>query len=84
VENGPQEVCDCRSSVDLFLTDFDQINVLSWMTRTALEIIGQTGFGYSFDPLAEDGNDHIFSKSVKELMYALDWTLLISRTKYIF
>jgi hypothetical protein len=39
------------------------------MTRTALELIGQSGLGYSFDPLTEDGNDHIFTKSVKELVY---------------
>jgi len=40
------------------------------MTRTALELIGQSGLGYSFDPLTEDGNDHIFSELVKELVYA--------------
>ena len=39
------------------------------MTRTALELIGQSGYGYSFDSLTEDRNDHIFSKSVKELVY---------------
>ena len=57
------------SSVDLFVTVCDKIDVLSWMSRTALELIGQSGFGYSFDPLTEDGHDHIFSKSVKELVY---------------
>ena len=39
------------------------------MTRTAFELIGQSGFGHSFDPLTEDGNQHIFSKSAKELVY---------------
>jgi len=39
------------------------------MTRTASELIGQSGFGYSFDPLTDDVNQHIFSKSAKELMY---------------
>ena len=39
------------------------------MTRTALELIGQNGLGYSFDPLTEDGNNHIFSKSAQELVY---------------
>ena len=66
MENGPQEVSDRRFSVDLFL---NKIEVLSWMTRTALELIGQSGLGYSFDPLTEDGDKHIFSKSVKELVY---------------
>ena len=43
--------------------------MLSWMSRTALELIGQSGLGYSFDPLTEDSNQHIFSKSAKELVY---------------
>ena len=57
---------------------FDKIDVLSWMIRTALELIGQSGLGYSFDPLTEDGNDHIFSKSVKEVVYVrLDIAVLV-------
>jgi hypothetical protein len=39
------------------------------MARTALELIGQCGLGYSFDPLTEEGDKHIFSKSTKEFMY---------------
>jgi len=34
---------------------------LFWMTRTALELIGQSGLGYSFDPLTEDGVPHPYS-----------------------
>ena len=30
------------------------VNILGWMGRTALELIGQGGLGYSFDPLTED------------------------------
>ena len=51
------------------IKNFDKIEVLSWMTRTALELIGQSGFGYSFDSLTEDGKQHIFSKAIKELSY---------------
>ena len=57
------------ASVDPLVTVFEKIDILSWTTRTALELIGQSGLGYSFDPLTEDGNDHIFSKSAKELVY---------------
>ena len=39
------------------------------MTRTALELIGQSGLGYSFDPLTDDGDKHVFSKAVKQLVY---------------
>ncbi|KAI0789215.1 cytochrome P450 [Abortiporus biennis] len=30
------------------------VDVLNWMGRTALELIGQGGLGYSFDPLVEE------------------------------
>ncbi|KAL1946306.1 hypothetical protein VTO73DRAFT_15433 [Trametes versicolor] len=33
------------------------IDVLGWMSRAALELIGQGGIGYSFDPLVEDVSD---------------------------
>jgi hypothetical protein len=28
--------------------------MVQWMTRTSLEVLGQSALGYSFDPLAED------------------------------
>jgi len=33
------------------------IDVLNWLSRTALELIGQGGLGYSFDPLVSDEPD---------------------------
>ena len=50
------------------------------MSRTALELIGQSGLGYSFDPLREDEEKHIFSKSTKGLVY-VRWAFLFSRTE---
>ncbi|KAF5360934.1 hypothetical protein D9756_005077 [Leucocoprinus leucothites] len=45
-----------------------EIDILHWMTRTALELIGQSGMGYSFDSL-ENGADsedlHSYSRSLK-------------------
>lgn len=29
----------------------------TWMTRASLELIGQAGLGYSFDPLSRDSKD---------------------------
>jgi len=46
-----------------------QIDVLSWMTRTALELVGQSGLGYSFDNLTEDEIPHRYTQSAKQLMY---------------
>ncbi|KAF5313458.1 hypothetical protein D9611_008461 [Ephemerocybe angulata] len=46
-------------------------DVLHWMTRTALELIGQGGVGYSFDTLTEDSKEHPFSSSLKRLIPAV-------------
>ncbi|KAJ4474883.1 cytochrome P450 [Lentinula aciculospora] len=48
-----------------------QIDILSWMGRTALEIIGQAGLGYSFDPLSDEESAHPYSQMIKELFPAL-------------
>ncbi|KAJ3573311.1 hypothetical protein NP233_g2501 [Leucocoprinus birnbaumii] len=36
-----------------------QIDVLSGLSRATLEIIGETGFGYKFDSLSEDGRNEL-------------------------
>ncbi|KAI0648492.1 cytochrome P450 [Trametes meyenii] len=41
-----------------------EIDVLGWMGRTALELIGQGGLGHSFDPLTRDVADE-FADAVK-------------------
>ncbi|EKM49765.1 uncharacterized protein PHACADRAFT_265429 [Phanerochaete carnosa HHB-10118-sp] len=44
-----------------------EVNVIEWTCRTALELIGQGGLGYSFDPLvASSTND--FGVALKEFM----------------
>ncbi|KAI0716435.1 cytochrome P450 [Earliella scabrosa] len=40
------------------------VDILGWMGRGALELIGQTGIGYSFDPLTEDVAD-AYAEAVK-------------------
>ncbi|EKM49762.1 uncharacterized protein PHACADRAFT_131561 [Phanerochaete carnosa HHB-10118-sp] len=42
-----------------------EINLIEWMARTALELIGQGGLGYSFDPLVSDFNNE-FGAALKE------------------
>ncbi|KAF9064449.1 cytochrome P450 [Rhodocollybia butyracea] len=56
-----------------------EIDLLSWMTRTALELIGQSGFGYSFDNMVDDVPKHRYSIVIKELMPSLA-RLSIART----
>ncbi|TFK29213.1 cytochrome P450 [Coprinopsis marcescibilis] len=45
-----------------------EINVLSWMSRTALELIGQSGLGTTFDSLEPDSSPHPFYNSLQNLM----------------
>ncbi|KAI8969791.1 cytochrome P450 [Trametes punicea] len=42
------------------------IDMMNWMSRTALELIGQSGIGHSFDPLTEDVAD-AYAEAVKTL-----------------
>jgi len=39
-----------------------------WVTRTALELIGQSGLGYSFDPLTENHDTaNPYAQAIKKL-----------------
>jgi len=46
------------------------IDMMRWMGRTALELIGQGGLGYSFDPLIEDKKND-FGDAMKNLFPVL-------------
>ncbi|EFI26780.1 hypothetical protein CC1G_15703 [Coprinopsis cinerea okayama7 len=58
--------------------DHTQIDILSWSTRTALELIGQSGLGYSFDTLESDTPEHPFSTAIRGFAQLLN-TFTISR-----
>ncbi|KIK69207.1 hypothetical protein GYMLUDRAFT_35277 [Collybiopsis luxurians FD-317 M1] len=45
-----------------------EIDLLGWMARTALELIGQSGFGYSFDNMEDDVPKHKYSIVIKDLV----------------
>lgn len=45
-----------------------ETDVLKWMGRAALELVGQGTLGYSFDPLVED-SDNDFAAAVKSFLY---------------
>ncbi|KAJ3767707.1 cytochrome P450 [Lentinula raphanica] len=44
-----------------------EIDMLSWLGRTAFELIGQAGLGYSFDPMTDEESAHPFSGVMKSL-----------------
>ncbi|EKM49764.1 uncharacterized protein PHACADRAFT_265422 [Phanerochaete carnosa HHB-10118-sp] len=47
--------------------DFGEVNVMEWMCRTALELIGQGGLGYSFDSLVANSTNE-FGIALKEFI----------------
>ncbi|RDB26333.1 hypothetical protein Hypma_006808 [Hypsizygus marmoreus] len=58
-----------RTAITTKVADGPQeIDMLRWMTRIALELIGRSGLGYSFDSLVDDSDVHPYSVSVKELI----------------
>ncbi|KAI3607142.1 cytochrome p 450 [Moniliophthora roreri] len=44
-----------------------EVDMSSWMSRTALELIGQAGLGYSFDDLEENTRKDPFAHAIKAL-----------------
>ncbi|PIL33302.1 cytochrome P450 [Ganoderma sinense ZZ0214-1] len=57
-----------RTAIESRVRDGPQkLDVVSWMGRTALEIIGQSGLGYSFDPLVANAKDE-YTEAVKSFI----------------
>ena len=44
-----------------------EVDMFHWMARTALELIGQGGLGYSFDPLTSDRHD-VLGEALRNFM----------------
>ena len=65
-----------RTAIETHLKDGPQsLDILEWMGRTALELVGQGGLGYSFDPLVAESHDE-FAEAVKSFVYVLQSTLI--------
>ncbi|KAM5541912.1 hypothetical protein V8D89_004222 [Ganoderma adspersum] len=57
-----------RIAIESCVRDGPQkIDMVSWMGRTALELIGQSGLGHSFDPLVSTTKDE-YTEAVKAFM----------------
>ncbi|THU97070.1 cytochrome P450 [Dendrothele bispora CBS 962.96] len=70
-----------------------KIEMLSWMSRAALELIGQAGLGYSFDTLEDDAVVHPYTGVLKQLVttlgemwmarrYVLPWAMKIGSPSF--
>ncbi|KAJ6513338.1 cytochrome P450 [Mycena sanguinolenta] len=55
-----------------------EFDLLLWMSRTALELVGQAGLGYSFDPLETDEIPP-YIKSVKQMQVTMHKMALSAR-----
>ncbi|CCL98495.1 uncharacterized protein FIBRA_00493 [Fibroporia radiculosa] len=44
----------------------EEMDILDWMARTALEVVGQAGLGCSFDPLINDSADQ-YGQAIKAI-----------------
>ena len=53
-----------------------EVDLLNWFGRTALELVGQGGLGYSFDPLTED-KPNAYANAVKMFVYVAKPHLLL-------
>ncbi|KAH7907754.1 cytochrome P450 [Hygrophoropsis aurantiaca] len=62
--------------VDKLKNGPQEIEMLEWFTRTALELVGQSGLGYSFDSLKE-GSANPYSAAVKMLIPTLSKTTVV-------
>ncbi|KAH9481617.1 Cytochrome P450 monooxygenase 91 [Psilocybe cubensis] len=59
-----------------------EIDLLRWTARLALELVAQSGLGHSFDPLTEDEPPHRYLKSAKELL-PLAFKFIFLRTYFV-
>lgn len=53
-----------------------EMDMVTWMTRAALEIVGQSGMGTSFGPVTEEQEEPHYIASVKEFQPLMTLTLL--------
>ncbi|KAF6751752.1 cytochrome P450 [Ephemerocybe angulata] len=56
----------------------NEVDLAEWMTRTALELIGQSGFAFSFDSLEFDGPQHPYGPTIKQLLASINDSLILS------
>ncbi|KAF6756784.1 cytochrome P450 [Ephemerocybe angulata] len=56
----------------------NEVDLAEWMTRTALELIGQSGFAFSFDSLEFDGPQRPYGPTIKQLLASINDSLILS------
>jgi hypothetical protein len=59
-----------------------EVDMLEWMSRTALEYIGQAGLGYSFESFSKESTNE-YSRAIKDFLFVLSffsqsWVITLS------
>jgi hypothetical protein len=63
-----QEVCGAITKK--VIDQPQELDMLLWVSRTALELVGVAGLGYSFESFDEEKPPSAYTQAVKELTYA--------------
>ena len=70
--------CKLQEAISVRVKDGQQeIDMLDWMGRTALELVGQGMMGYSSDPLVEEVHND-FAEAVKSFVCVSQLTCVIN------
>ncbi|KAJ3508534.1 hypothetical protein NMY22_g16582 [Coprinellus aureogranulatus] len=77
VTQGEAEVRLLRVDNDTELMVTEQVDMLNWMTRTALELIGRGALGYSFGTLNSNAGEHRYAKSIKNMIITMNDPLIL-------
>ncbi|KAJ3550676.1 hypothetical protein NMY22_g309 [Coprinellus aureogranulatus] len=77
VTQGEAEVRLLRVDNDTELMVTEQVDMLNWMTRTALELIGRGALGYSFATLKPNAGEHRYAKSIKNMIITMNDPLIL-------
>ncbi|KAF7768286.1 hypothetical protein Agabi119p4_7529 [Agaricus bisporus var. burnettii] len=60
-----------------------EIDMLHWTSRTALELIGQSGMGFSFDSLVDDNDYHPYRSAIENVIPLSTGPLMFFATQFI-
>ncbi|KAH9914354.1 cytochrome P450 [Fomitopsis serialis] len=75
--------CKFREAIRARVQDGPQeLDMLAWLARVALELIGQGALGYSFDPLVTDRADP-YGEALKSLGPELDSLMILRKVAYL-
>ena len=77
-EQGQRGEFFAFSALSLDGVEYSQVDMMSWLTRAASELIGSCAFGSSFDSLDVHEHQHPYITAIKSLRCGQLFTILIA------